>query len=820
MLDGQGLTLVDDVYDLHQNGPQVELDVLANDVIGDQYEGAGLITSVSFGSEGGRIEIRPDGLGLLYTPPADFAGIETFVYAVDGEHTANVRVSLLAPLAGDTFYVPPDGATVSLDVLANDPFWAGYEGLRQITSVSVSSGGSVVEIGADGRSINFTTSTYEANFERETFVYVVDHQYPAQVKIERPVPLVKDGLKIVHGAAPTTVGVLQNDPFWNGYAGAKQITHVTQSRLGGTVEISANGKSVIYAGPNELNPPLSNPQYVHDSFTYIVDGVYEQSVTVSILNHVRNDQFEVDMNGLEVYLDVLANEWLPWAIDRVTSLTQPVNGGSVTMPPEGSGVLYTPAVGFTGYDTFTYTVDGRYEARVTVNVTRPVRDDKITEEVYQDTPDTVLEVLANDFLGNGYAGSGVITSVGPTENGGAITIGADGKSLLYTPAAGYTGPDRLTYTVDGELSASATLHVTALAQNDSNLIEHYRLGQSFTYSLLGNDHFRQGYSGEGKVTSVEMVRGEGTFTFEPDGHLSFTPTNQGGAAFRYTVDGQYEALQNVWIASQTKGDHYVVDQNSPEHAFRVLDNDFKVYRHSYYGPRVVTGVSESAHGGVVTVATDGRSVLYTPAVDFYGRDSFTYSVDGFWTQTVTVEVIRRLRDDEFRVDSDDGAQVLPVLVNDLFGANYAGVGRITGVTAPVSGGVVEIAADGQSISYTPAPGFVGTDTFIYTVDGALKAEVRVVVDTPADERFPTFAGVDEYFEFLLYEALTALRGPLWPARVELGDPLLNELPARRGGRRLRHGWGSQSLGDQRPGRWRGRGGPDRVRCGLRLCAER
>ena len=36
------------------------------------------------------------------------------------------------------------------------------------------------------------------------------------------------------------------------------------------------------------------------------------------------------------------------------------------------------------------------------------------------------------------------------------------------------------------------------------------------------------------------------------------------------------------------------------------------------------------------------------------------------TATVTVDVIRRVRDDQFRVDASDGPQVLPVLVNDPF----------------------------------------------------------------------------------------------------------------------------------------------------------
>ncbi len=90
VLNGQAV-LVDDAFSLQENGPQTQLHVLANDTFGSEYQGPQQITSVSFGSEGGRIEIAEGGRSVLYTPPADFFGTETFVYAVDGSLTAQVQ---------------------------------------------------------------------------------------------------------------------------------------------------------------------------------------------------------------------------------------------------------------------------------------------------------------------------------------------------------------------------------------------------------------------------------------------------------------------------------------------------------------------------------------------------------------------------------------------------------------------------------------------------------------------------------------------------------------------------------------------------------
>ena len=64
-----------------------------------------------------------------------------------------------------------------------------------------------------------------------------------------------------------------------------------------------------------------------------------------------------------------------------------------------------------------------------------------------------------------------------------------------------------------------------------------------------------------------------------------------------------------------------------------------------------------------------------------------------------------------------------------------------------------ISSDRHSIVYTPQAGFVGTDTFTYTVDGTQKAEVSVVVDAPQSELAQKFANLDAYVQFLINDAL-------------------------------------------------------------------
>jgi len=89
-----------------------------------------------------------------------------------------------------------------------------------------------------------------------------------------------------------------------------------------------------------------------------------------------DDWFSVDRNSQDNVLDVLANDRIEsdaggaWII---SSVAQPDNG-SVAVSDDGRALLYTPATGFLGQESFTYTITGSDgatdEASVTVGVSR------------------------------------------------------------------------------------------------------------------------------------------------------------------------------------------------------------------------------------------------------------------------------------------------------------------------------------------------------------------------------------------------------------------------------------------------------------------
>ena len=218
VLDGELVTLVADVFDVGQNSPPGALNVLANDLFASEYAGARRITSVSYGSEGGSVEIAADGQSLRYAPPADFFGTETFVYVVDGQFTARGASSRIARRWRST--------RLPFRPMASSARWTCWRTTRsgrataghgEITSVSVASAGGEVLVAPDRRSILYTPP--DGAFGNDEFIYIVDGIYPARVTISIPETLKSDQVELVQHT-PGTFDLLANDPFWPGYTGA------------------------------------------------------------------------------------------------------------------------------------------------------------------------------------------------------------------------------------------------------------------------------------------------------------------------------------------------------------------------------------------------------------------------------------------------------------------------------------------------------------------------------------------------------------------------------------------------------------------------
>jgi uncharacterized secreted protein with C-terminal beta-propeller domain len=650
------------------------------------------------------------------------------------------------------------------DLMTQASFPAGYTGPRQITLISESARGSDAEISVDGQSVLYRTENNLAG--KDSFTFIVDNQFSATATINISNPLASDVYEVVQNSGTSELPVLTNDFLlrrpgsyegvvstqrWASVRENAQITHVLDDDAD-EVAISADGRSLLFT-PDE---DRAGARY----FRYVVDGRFEQFVQVYVQRPVVDDSFVADVDGgmhtfdvllNDEYRSVLTNERIR-VVDRVTSITQGNNGGTVVIDPSGTSVQYTPAAGFVGTERFEYVADNKHSATVVVHVTQPVRDDRFT--VYFHSTHA-LDVLQNDFTSD-VERNNTVTSVSPSTLGATVEIDAGGR-ILYTPPddlelAGYHS-DSLQYTVNDQYTATINLSIQSPVVSD-----FYQFDQRVERELrvLDNDHFGAAYLGPALITSVSNPTGGGTVRVEPDGRTLRYQPGRLGESFTYTVDDRFTATVTANTIPRLTPDSAVADQNGAAVTVNVLANDFPSHANHAYGPyqgrRELGADRFSEHGGVIAVTATGQ-VSYVPPTNFVGRDTFTYSVDDFHFQTVTVHVIRRTADDLVRVASGSRDNTLNVLANDILGADYTGAGLITDVRPSTTGGQVTITPDRRSLIYTPAPGFIGEDSFVYTMDGQSRATVTVSVTDQNQSPLSGFGSTQQFREFVLEQAV-------------------------------------------------------------------
>jgi cyclophilin family peptidyl-prolyl cis-trans isomerase len=380
--------------------------------------------------------------------------------------------------------------------------------------------------------------------------------------------------------------------------------------------------------------------------------------------------------------------------------------------------------------------------------------------VDEDSTGTTLNLLANDI--NETGGTLTISQVGTTSHGGTVTIAANGQSVTYRPAANYFGEDTFTYTArSGDVTSVGTVTVQVQPVNDppTAVNDTFTIGagtSSNFLDVLANDSIAPDQGETLRVISVGTTSQGGTVALAPNGtHLLYTPKAGFGGTetFTYTISdrattGGLTSTATVTITVESgplptaNPDTATMAEDAAQTAINVLANDTPG---EVGGVLRVTAVSVGSQGGTVTVGTNGANVLYKPKANFFGTETFTYTVQeqggrsATGTVTVTVTSVNdppTANNDTFDVSKDSPAKTLDVLANDTILPDVGETLTITAVTQGTQGGSVQIAADLRRLTYTPAAGFEGNETFTYTVsDGnggtdQATVTIRVLEYTP------------------------------------------------------------------------------------------
>jgi len=305
---------VNDTATVAEDAAATAINVLANDL--DPDGGPKTIASVTQPANG-TVAITGAGTGLTYRPNANYCNssgtADTFTYTLTGGSTATVSVTVTCvddpPAAvNDTATVQEDAAATAVDVLANDRDAEGDP--FSIASVTQPANGTVAITGA-GTGLTYQPNADYCNSQTgsaaETFTYTLaPGGTTATVSVtvtcvDDPPAAVDDTATVQEDAAASAVDVLANETDID--AGPRTVASVTQP-ANGTVAITGAGTGLTYR-PN-ANYCNSQTGGAADTFTYTL-APGGTTATVSVTVTCVNDAPVVDANGVAAGIDGTAS---------------------------------------------------------------------------------------------------------------------------------------------------------------------------------------------------------------------------------------------------------------------------------------------------------------------------------------------------------------------------------------------------------------------------------------------------------------------------------------------------------------------------------
>ncbi len=771
-----GPVAVNDEYSTQEDTPltiNAAAGLIGNDT---DTDGDSLIASLVSGPAHGTLTLNTDG-SFDYTPVADFNGVDGFSYVVsDGTTDSDVASVTLnvsgindGPLAANDEYTTDEDSPLTIDtaagLLANDSDPDSSSLIATMVSGPVHG---VVTLNEDG-SFSYTPA---ANFYGvDGFSYTV-----SDGALESDVATVTINVNAVNDAPIATADAFATDedtPLVVDVAGsvlANDSDVDGDSLLADLVIGPAHGTMTLNTDGSFNYSPEAN-FHGSDSFVYTAsDGsLASNEATVTITVNPVNDAPLATADTFATNEDAPLTISAPGLLandsdvdgDTLSSIlvSEPAHG-TVSLAADGS-FIYSPSANFNGSDSFTYQAsDGSLTSgETTVSITvNSVPDAPLShQDAYSTGEDVTLiataemGVLANDFDPQALLLTAELVS-GPAN--GTLTLSPDG-SFSYSPSLNYHGTDSFTYVANNGVEAGPVLTATIVVEalNDAPLAIHDNYGIDASGStsvnaaegILANDS-----DIDGDALSPTLLWGpqHGSLSLSSDGSFSYIADAGyvGADSFKYQLsDGLSNsnvATVNLLAGSEAGGEN--VPPVSLDDTFTVaagstltleapglLENDTDA------DSDVLTALLASGPTqGILMLQEDG-SFSYTPAADFAGTDTFTYTAsDGKLSgnlATVTIAV-QNTNENHNPAANDDGyvatAETLlgvsaseGVLANDTDADGDPLTAVLVGGAAH---GTVTLHEDG-SFDYQGELGFTGADSFTYQAsDGIGLSEITTV----------------------------------------------------------------------------------------------
>ncbi|SOD71910.1 uncharacterized protein DUF11 [Jatrophihabitans sp. GAS493] len=318
---------------------------------------------------------------------------------------------------------------------------------------------------------------------------------------------------------------------------------------------------------------------------------------------------------------------------------------------------------------------------------------------------------------------------------GTVQVSSDG-SYRYVPQQDFTGRDsfgvRACDNGSPQLCTAATVTVLVLpvASDSTQTIDQ---GTTLVMNVSANDIGTTG------AATIVLPTTNGAITVLADGTVRYVPDPAfvGTDLFRYSVCSVQSA--DVCVSAQVTINVVALPNRQPSaedialatQTGRTVSGRITATDPDASQTLTATLAAGPAAGSAV-VQSDG-TVAYTPSGQFSGRDQFTVSFcdDGSPSKcaigTVRVNVSPSAADDASTTKVDT-----PVSIE--VGANDAGTVGAPSIASSASHGTTTVEAD-HTITYRPANGYTGSDTFTYEIcsvpDTDLCDTARVTVQVDA-----------------------------------------------------------------------------------------
>ncbi len=438
-----------------------------------------------------------------------------------------------------------------------------------------------------------------------------------------------------------------------GKAGGDPITVTVTAKVIGTGTAAVGG--VIY-------------DFSGSSFHYNSDysaGVLTVTASAPVRTITAVDESDTTNVDTAVEVNVLANDTASNATVDTGSVTitqQPAHG-TVTVDPVSGKITYTPNSGYTGTDTFKYTIATNEDAAVTdeATVTITIAAAAVHPVATDDSDSTDVNVPVEiDVLANDVAGTNPLdqTSVNVTANpsNGVVSVDPVTGKITYTPNSGYTGTDTFSYEVcDTANPANCDTAVVTVtidptisvalpdAVDDS---ETTSVDTPVDVTVLSNDTVTGGTLDETSVTITQQPA-HGTVSVDlVTGKVTYTPNSgyTGTDSFKYTVavDGDStnkdEATVTITINEVVAppAEEVVVDEVADVDEKLTIDPTTLDPNAPEINPTTVE-ITEGPQNGTVTVDPQTGKITYVPEPGFKGTDSFKFRAASLANPSVFVE---------------------------------------------------------------------------------------------------------------------------------------------------------------------------------------